>query len=51
METAQYFYRKRDSFRRKQTAAKDGLSQACNFTVFMDFDQSMCDQARDLQAN
>jgi hypothetical protein len=51
MKTPQHFYRKRDSFRRKQPAAKHGLSQACNFAVFMDFDQSMCNQAGDFQAN
>jgi hypothetical protein len=49
MKTPQHFDGQCDCFRRKEPAAKDGFAQPRNFTVFVNFDQSVRYQAGNLQ--
>jgi hypothetical protein len=49
MKAAQHFYREGDRLRRQESVLKNGFAQTCDFAVFVNFEQAMCNQPGDFQ--
>ena len=49
MKTTQYLYRERDRFWRKQAAAENRFPQTSDFTVLVDLNQPVSNQAGNFQ--
>src|SRR5258708_9275974 len=51
MKSAEHFDGERNGFRRQEHGLKNRFSQSRDFAVFEDFNQTVREQARDLQAD